>query len=186
MVFSFHFGRSTRSGANLWQKVEVRLARNATVRFNVVRQAVQEFITTSFGSVIWLSTVIEGWETNPILESSVERIYASESSYLDKSIPVARADLQIHVFQPYPDDTYDECTGGEGEEEIVSATVAELPSRNLEGLWESLIFTDGIKLNLLDYISATIFLGDADVDCEYNHHDYARGRPDYMRLILIM
>ncbi|KAF9779464.1 P-loop containing nucleoside triphosphate hydrolase protein [Thelephora terrestris] len=145
--------------------IEVRLTRSATVRFNVVRQAVHEFMTTSFGAVIWPSTAIEDWQTNPILGSSVERIYASEFSCSGRSIPISQADLQIHVFQPYSDDTYDECTGGgDGEEEVVSATVTEMPSRSLEGLWESLIYSDGVKSKLLDYIYATIAFSDADVD----------------------
>ena len=148
-------------------KVEVRLTRNATARFNFVRQAVHDFITTSFGAVIFPSKAIEGWETNPVLESSVERIYASEFPCPDRSIQVSQADLHIHVFQPYPDDTYDEMTGGgDGEEEVVSATVTEMPSRSLEGLWESLIYSDGVKAKLLDYIYATILFSDADVDCK--------------------
>lgn len=70
------------------------------------------------------------------------------------------------MFQPYPDDAYEECTGGsDGEEEVVSATVCEMPSRDLEGLWESLIYPDGVKSKLLDYIYATISFSDADVDC---------------------
>ena len=70
------------------------------------------------------------------------------------------------MFQPYADDTYEECTGGsDGEEEVVSATVCEMPSRSLEGLWESLIYADGVKSKLLDYIYATISFSDADVDC---------------------
>ncbi|KAF9649616.1 AAA-domain-containing protein [Thelephora ganbajun] len=145
--------------------IEVRLSRNSTARFDSIRQAVHEFITTSFGAVIWPSTAIDGWETIPKLETSVERIYASESSCPNRSIPISQANLQIHVFQPYPDDTYDECTGGgDGEEEVVSATVCEMPSRSLEGLWESLIYADGTKSKLLDYIYATISLSDADVD----------------------
>lgn len=69
------------------------------------------------------------------------------------------------MFQPYSDDSYDECTGGGDDEEVVSATVYELPSRGLEGLWESLIYADGVKSKLLDYIYATISFGDAGVDC---------------------
>jgi hypothetical protein len=95
----------------------------------------------------------------------VERIYASESSCPDRSIPISQANLQIHVFQPYSDDSYDEYTGGGDDEEVVSATVCELPSRGLEGLWESLIYSDGVKSKLLDYIYATISFGDAGVDC---------------------
>ena len=149
-------------------KVEVRLSRTATARFDVIRHAVHEFVTTSFASVIWPSTVLDGWETIPKLESSVERIYVSESPCPDRSIPISQANLQIHVFQPYSDDAYEECTGGGDGEEVVSATVCEMPSRSLEGLWESLIYPDGVKSKLLDYIYATISFSDADVDCMHS------------------
>ena len=92
------------------------------------------------------------------------------------------------MFQPYPDDTYDECTGGgDGEEEVVSATVTEMPSKSLEGLWESLIYADGVKSKLLDYIYATISFSDADVDCKDPYHSGCEGRiADYMRSILVL
>lgn len=67
----------------------------------------------------------------------------------------------------FPDDSYDEYTGsGDGEEEVVSATACEMPSRSLEGLWESLINADGVKSKLLDYIYATILFSDSNVDCK--------------------
>jgi hypothetical protein len=34
------------------------------------------------------------------------------------------------------------------------------------GLWDSLIYADGIKMKLLDYIHATLVFSDASVDCE--------------------
>lgn len=33
------------------------------------------------------------------------------------------------------------------------------------GLWDSLIYSDGVKLKLLDYIHATLVLSDAGIDC---------------------
>ena len=168
-------------------KVEVRLSKHATVRFDVIRHAVHEFFTTSLGATIWPSTVIEGWEIHPLLEPSVDRIYVSECSCPDRSVPITEADLQVHVFQPYHDDTYDEYTGGGDEDsEVVSATVCEMPSRSLEGLWESLIYGDGVKSKLLDYIYATISFSDADVDCKSHPCSSVCSRmTDYMRLILV-
>lgn len=91
------------------------------------------------------------------------------------------------MFQPYHDDTYDEYTGGGDEDsEVVSATVCEMPSRSLEGLWESLIYGDGVKSKLLDYIYATISFSDADVDCKSHPCSSVCSRmTDYMRLILV-
>ena len=112
----------------------------------------------------------------------MERIYASESSCPDRSIPISQANLQIHVFQPYSDDSYDEYTGSGDDEEVVSATVCELPSRGLEGLWESLIYADGVKSKLLDYIYATISFGDADVDCTDTYLFCGCGRGRYLTI----
>ena len=114
--------------------------------------------------------MLQGWEDVPQLSSSVERIAASESPCPSPSLPIEQISLQIHVYQPSDSDAFDElATGnsrGEGSEEVMAASVCELPSLNWEGLWESLIYSDGIKSKLLDYIYATVVFSDADVDCE--------------------
>ena len=107
----------------------------------------------------------------PVLSSCVERIVACESPCPTSSIPVERAALQIHVYQPTETDASEEFSssgGGEGEE-VMAASVCELPSRMWDGLWESLIFEDDTKLNLLDYIYATVLFSDANVDCKPLH-----------------
>jgi hypothetical protein len=48
----------------------------------------------------------------------------------------------------------------------MAASVCELPSRQWEGLWDSLIFPDDTKTKLLDYIYATVLFSDANVDCK--------------------
>ena len=72
------------------------------------------------------------------------------------------------------------------EDNVMAATVQELPSRSLDGLWErsvprasdrpcrrifngrirhpSLIYTEDIKPRLLNYIYTTLLFSDADVD----------------------
>lgn len=44
--------------------------------------------------------------------------------------------------------------------------MADLPSKELEGLWESLFYDGDVKSRLLSYIYATIGFSDADVDCK--------------------
>lgn len=76
--------------------------------------------------------------------------------------------LHIHVYQPSESDAgelYDS-GGGNEDEETMSASVRELPLRSWEGLWDSLIYEDNIKMKLLDYIHATLVFSDAGVDCE--------------------
>ena len=149
--------------------VEVRVKQTATARFDTIRNNVHQYITSSF-SHIYLPSVLQGWEDVPMLSTSVERIAASESTCPSPSLPIEQAALQIHVYQPSDSDAFDElATGGSrGDgEEVMAASVCELPSMNWEGLWESLIYSDDIKSKLLDYIYATVVFSDADVDCMY-------------------
>lgn len=52
-------------------------------------------------------------------------------------------------------------------EEYTAGTMTDLPSKELEGLWESLFYEGNIKTKLLDYIYATTVFSDADVDCRH-------------------
>ncbi|EKM59695.1 uncharacterized protein PHACADRAFT_158144 [Phanerochaete carnosa HHB-10118-sp] len=146
--------------------VEVRVKQTATARFDTIRNYVHQYITSSF-SHIYLPSVLQGWEDVPLLSSSVDRIRASESPCPSPSLPIEQISLQIHVYQPTDSGAFDElATGGSRAdgEEVMAASVCELPSLNWEGLWESLIYSDGIKAKLLDYIYATVVFSDADVD----------------------
>jgi hypothetical protein len=104
-----------------------------------------------------------------VLASSVEQISACESSSPTSYLPVAQAALQIHVYQPPSDvdavNGFSAEPSGDGEE-IMAASVCELPSRQWEGLWDSLIFPDDTKTKLLDYIYATVLFSDSNVDCK--------------------
>ena len=82
--------------------------------------------------------------------------------------------LQIHVYQPSQSDSFEEfsnSTPGSGgdDDNTMAASVCELPNIGWEGLWDSLIYADEIKLKLLDYIHATLVLSDANVDCERHY-----------------
>lgn len=148
--------------------VEVRVSANATARFDTIRNAVYNYVTSSF-SHIYLPSTLQGWDEIPLLASSVDRIVASESQCPSPSLPLDQVELQIHIYQPSDSDAFEELATGSGRgdgEEVMAASVCELPSLGWEGLWESLIFSDDIKSNLLDYIYATVVFSDADVDCE--------------------
>jgi hypothetical protein len=147
--------------------VEVRLSQTSTARFDTIRNAVHQYILKSFETIA-LPSKLDGWENVPVLASSVEQITACESSSPTSYLPVAQASLQIHVYQPTDGDTAEGFSAGSSSdgEEIMAASVCELPSRQWEGLWDSLIFPDDTKSRLLDYIYATVLFSDANVDCE--------------------
>lgn len=166
-VHSKHFYR--RPYATNVPSVEVRLKKSATARFDTIRDLVLSYLK-SFDRV-YLPSDLTGWEDTPILAASVERIFASESSCPLPSVFINQSSLQVHVYQPTESNAFEEFatgnSGGDGDgEEVMAATVCELPSGGWEGLWESLIYPDDIKSKLLDYIYATVVFSDANVDCE--------------------
>lgn len=129
------------------------------------------YLTSSL-SHVYLPSTIQGWEDVPLLASSVSQIVAAESPCPSSSLPIEQTALQIHVYQPSDADAFEELASGNGRaegEEVMAASVCELPSLAWEGLWESLIYSDDIKSRLLDYIYATVVFSDADVDCESCH-----------------
>ncbi|KAH9894292.1 P-loop containing nucleoside triphosphate hydrolase protein [Cubamyces lactineus] len=155
------------SQSTVWPiHIEVRVAQNATSRFDTIRHAVHAYLTSSL-SHIYLPSTIQGWEDVSLLASSIEKIVAAESPCPTASLPIEQTALQIHVYQPTDSDAFEELTSGSGrgeDEQIMAASVCELPSMSWEGLWESLIYSDDIKSKLLDYIYATVVFSDADVD----------------------
>ncbi|KAJ7507541.1 P-loop containing nucleoside triphosphate hydrolase protein [Mycena galericulata] len=146
--------------------IEVRLRPRATARFETIRSRVFDFVH-SFDRINLAST-LEGWEDIPELASSVERVVVSESSCPSHSLHISEMSLQIHVYQPADTDSFEEFTNSTGtredDDETMAASVCELPNRGWEGLWDSLIYADDIKMKLLDYIHATLVFSDANVD----------------------
>ncbi|KAF5393981.1 hypothetical protein D9757_000204 [Collybiopsis confluens] len=145
--------------------VEVRLKSRATARFNTIQTHVMNWIA-SFDRINLSSSLI-GWEDVPELASSVEQIATSDSACPSQSLLIDEMLLQVHVYQPFNGDVDEEFAngvGGDEDDETMAATVRELPNRSWEGLWDSLIYEDNIKMKLLDYIHATLLLSDAGVD----------------------
>ncbi|KAJ6516111.1 P-loop containing nucleoside triphosphate hydrolase protein [Mycena sanguinolenta] len=146
--------------------VEVRLQPRATTRFETIRARVFDWVH-SFDRIN-LASPLEGWEDVPELASSVEQVVVCESSCPSHSLHISEMSLQIHVYQPADTDSYEEFTNSTGtrqdDDETMAATVCELPNRGMEGLWNSLIYADDIKMKLLDYIHATLVFSDANVD----------------------
>ncbi|XP_048009180.1 pachytene checkpoint protein 2 homolog [Megalobrama amblycephala] len=70
--------------------------------------------------------------------------------------------LCIHIFSL--NDDRPSTLALEEEEELSAAKHWLLPAAEFHGIWESLIYEDGIKTQLLDYVSTTIFFSDKNVD----------------------
>lgn len=118
---------------------------------------------------IGIPSVLEGWQDLPELALSVETINICEASCLKQSLSVEELILHVHVYQPCESDSFEEFSndsGGRDDDDTMAASVCELPNKNWDGIWNSLIYADDIKLKMLDYIQATLLLSDANVDCQ--------------------
>lgn len=83
-----------------------------------------------------------------------------------ESLPIEQCILHVHVYQPTQDSTYEKMSVNPSDpgEEYTAGTMSELPSVELEGVWESLFYEDDVKSRLLNYIYATVGFSDANVD----------------------
>ncbi|KAF9046045.1 thyroid receptor-interacting protein 13 [Hymenopellis radicata] len=144
--------------------VEVRLKARTTARFETIRLHVHDWIRTF--NRINLASTLSGWEIVPELATTVDRIIVSESSCPSQSLPLDELVLQVHVYQPSEAETFEEFSnnGKDEEDDTMAASVCELPNIGWEGLWDSLIYADDIKMKLLEYIHATLIFSDANVN----------------------
>ncbi|KAG5646402.1 hypothetical protein DXG03_003452 [Asterophora parasitica] len=144
--------------------IEVRLRPRAAARFDTIRNLVHTYVS-SFDR-IGLPSTLDGWQDVPELAASVERIVASESTCPSHTLALEEMALQIHVYQPSDSDLFEEFSNSAGvkddDDDTMAASVCDLPNRSWEGLWDSLIYADDIKMRLLDYIHATLVLSDAN------------------------
>ena len=146
--------------------VEVRLNKKSTARFDTIRNLIHSYLTSSFDRICLPST-LQGWEDIPVLSTSVEHIIVSESSCPSPSLPIEEISLQIHVYQPSDSGEDEEFTNGprDGEgEEVMAASACELPCIGWDGLWDSLVYSDNIKLKLLEYVNYLPILVNTDTE----------------------
>lgn len=102
------------------------------------------------------------------------------SALPEVAVPLSRVSLRLHVYQPPSTSNLSEfSTSGQSasnldgsndqnddddDSNVMAASVLELPSLSLEGIWDSLIYEGDIKGKLLNYIYSTILFSDAKVD----------------------
>ncbi|WWD22527.1 hypothetical protein CI109_107020 [Kwoniella shandongensis] len=148
--------------------VEVRLYSDCTRLPLLFHTAVISWIEESVESVRYGSE-LRGWEELRGFQGNVERIYIEEgtSKEGDLTVQVAEADFEIHVYRP-SEEEIEEFTADldedDDEEKVSAASVRPLPSIELDGVWDTLVYSDDIKSRLLNYIYSTVFFSESDID----------------------
>ncbi|XP_052061155.1 pachytene checkpoint protein 2 homolog [Mytilus californianus] len=98
------------------------------------------------------------------LQEHVQSVFLCDTDLANsekKGIDLTGNNIQIHVYQLQDD--------GPGTEELDDEDLAAanhwlLPSTDFHGMWDSLVFDDDIKGNLLNYAATTLLFSDRKVD----------------------
>ncbi|KAK9390351.1 P-loop containing nucleoside triphosphate hydrolase protein [Lipomyces mesembrius] len=154
--------------------LEVLVKSDTTHRYGRIRVLVSSFIQDNFAA-LRLNMVIcpASYEDCGSLAEKVERITVVEiqgAGPTSDIIPVTKAcKFDVHVYELReqvesfaPDLELSPVTIDD--EGTIAATVSELPCRNIDGLWESLVFDDDIKHRLLHFMSTIMLFSDRQVN----------------------
>ncbi|WVQ80888.1 hypothetical protein IAT38_002995 [Cryptococcus sp. DSM 104549] len=148
--------------------VEVRQKPYSHLRDLPIIQIVSQYIEENIAN-IELGCVLSGWDEIDMLRDHVERVWVEEGLTGVESVKVTDADIQVHVYKSSLDTMLEEFTADldgddENEEKVSAASVRSLPSLELDGVWDTLVYSDDIKARLLNYIYSTILFSECDID----------------------
>lgn len=158
--------------------MEVRIRDDSTIRVDRILTAVRQLLEHQYESVA-LETALPAadWAEYPLLHDNVDRIYVAEAALTGTDsllVQLSDYDVCIHVYQPLPFDTPLEQfsaaatgatsasqvsrQGGIGavedetdpDDDVMAASVLELPSQTIEGQWEALVYDSSIKTDMLN------------------------------------
>ncbi|KAH9446770.1 hypothetical protein Pst134EA_030676 [Puccinia striiformis f. sp. tritici] len=161
--------------------VEVRLRSNSTILYDTVRRSIGKYITDNY-TTLETHTFIRGWEEHKFLINEVYSVYCSECAKPTRLVTISSVNLSIHVYElpiegadkisklcanPSSENGQDDDQDDDDEEEgvgDVAASRIELPANKYEGVWESLIYEEGLKIKLLNYIYSSIIFAEQNVN----------------------
>ncbi|OWZ64058.1 hypothetical protein AYX14_02772 [Cryptococcus neoformans] len=145
--------------------VEVRQKSFSHLREQPIMQIVTQFIQEDLARVE-LGCELSGWNDIKVLRDHVERIWVEEGGVA--SVQVPEVDIQVHVYKASLNNEVEDFSADldddDSEEKVSAASVRTLPSAELDGIWDTLVYSDDIKARLLNYIYSTILFSESDID----------------------
>jgi hypothetical protein len=157
--------------------VEARLKSNVSVNLTALRVELQNWLEVRYrDQTIVCECVIDDWRQTLAAGRGAEIVDRLRICEASDGQPVVVAQLGVrflvHLYYAASADDIEELmtsdADGAGEDakedEAMAATVLELPNAGLEGVWETLIYANGLKTKLMNYIYATLRYSDVNVD----------------------
>lgn len=153
--------------AYLLPSVEVRLHPESQADPRKISKLVRQWLFSS-ATTLECETLIDPltYQSVPHFVGHVQSIRITEGREDHEIVFLNHVHLAVHTYRPESTDIVEDLSADpDGEEgQMNAATVTELPSAGLEGVWESLIYADDVKRKLLRYIKSTLLFADAAVD----------------------
>ncbi|BGP18675.1 hypothetical protein JCM10213v2_006741 [Rhodosporidiobolus nylandii] len=148
--------------------VEIRLKPTSTVRYDLIRRLMHQHLDGEYETLLTHSEVHD-WRDVGVLAQEVDRVWIGECALPTSAVPLDAVCLHLHVYQPPSTSRIREFSTSEhadedGDTDVPAASVLELPSLSLDGVWDTLIYDGDVKGKLLSYIHSTMLFSDAMVD----------------------
>ncbi|XP_034030854.1 pachytene checkpoint protein 2 homolog [Thalassophryne amazonica] len=137
--------------------VEVHVKPHCTAKPCEVRMHILTLLSRHsmvFGSYRWTEFDEE------FLQKNVESVAVVDIEKMP--LDLKSCSLAIHVFALNEDGP--STLSLEDDEELSAANHWLLPAAEFHGIWDSLVYDDGVKTQLLDYVTTTIYFSDKNVD----------------------
>ncbi|TRZ01237.1 hypothetical protein DNTS_008857 [Danionella cerebrum] len=138
--------------------IEVHVKTQSTAKFSEVKAHVLLLLDRH-------STILATYKwsefDDEFLNKNVESVTITDAKG-PKLVDLKLHNLCIHTFSL--NDERPSTLELEEEEELSAANHWLLPATEFHGVWESLVYEEGIKTQLLDYVSTAIFFSDKNVD----------------------
>ncbi|GAA5926275.1 Pch2p [Sporobolomyces koalae] len=148
--------------------IEVRLRSTSTVRYDLLRTLLHTHLNDEYETLLTHSEVYD-WREVPVLAQNVDRVWIGECSLPTQAVPLSEVALEVYIYQPPSSSKITEFSTSaqndeDGDSDVPAASVLELPSLSLEGVWDTLIYEGHVKEKLLGYIHSTMLFSDASVN----------------------
>nr|XP_046255663.1 pachytene checkpoint protein 2 homolog [Scatophagus argus] len=137
--------------------VEVHVKSQSTAKLSDVRTHVLALLNRHsmvFGNYRWTEFDEE------FLQKHVESVVLVDLG--EMPLDLGNCSLSIHIFTLNEDGP--STLSLEEDEELSAANHWLLPAAEFHGIWESLVYENGVKTQLLDYVTTMIYFSDKNVD----------------------
>nr|XP_020468490.1 pachytene checkpoint protein 2 homolog [Monopterus albus] len=137
--------------------VEVHVKSHSTAKLSDVRMHVLALLNCHrliFGNYKWTEF------DEDVLKKHVESVAVVDAE--NEPIDFQSCSLSIHIFTLNEDGP--STLSLEDDEELSAANHWLLPAAEFHGIWESLVYESGVKTQLLDYITTTMYFSDKNVN----------------------